>query len=147
MKNIFLDKNEWSKIPTLGTPPERYHHSAVVFEGSLYVFGGFQGYDDLYEYRFGSRTWSVVNTKGAPPNPRWGHRAVTVKRYMFVFGGCDLVINYNDVHRYHFGKINFKEKEILEIHYLILIIIRYWEMGKITWWWIHSRLFSNSCCV
>jgi hypothetical protein len=91
------------KIQVLGTPPERYHHSLVVFEGSIYVFGGYEGYDDIHEYRFGTRTWSIVNTKGAPPSPRWGHCAVQVKRYMYVFGGCDRVINYNDLHRFHFG--------------------------------------------
>ena len=31
----------------------RFHHSAVVYQGSMYVFGGHNGNTDIIEYRFG----------------------------------------------------------------------------------------------
>jgi hypothetical protein len=38
----------------MGTAPERYHMSAVVRQGSLYLFGGYPGLSDLHEFRFGA---------------------------------------------------------------------------------------------
>ena len=47
--------------------PHRYHHSAVVHEGSMFVFGGYTGdihsnsnltnKNDLYEYKFATGQW------------------------------------------------------------------------------------------
>ena len=53
---------------TTGQPPaQRYHHSAVVYEGSMFVFGGYTGdihsnsnltnKNDLYEYKFATGQW------------------------------------------------------------------------------------------
>ena len=67
-------------------------------------------------------TWSPVNTNGAKPCGRWGHKAVIYKVFtmqeneksqywnetftkgnMYVFGGCDKVINFSDLYKFHFG--------------------------------------------
>lgn len=34
----------WGRVVTTGVPPApRYHHSAVVFANSMFVFGGYTG--------------------------------------------------------------------------------------------------------
>lgn len=44
----------WKKVKTKGRyPKDRYHHSAVVYKGSMYIFGGFKCFNELMEYRFG----------------------------------------------------------------------------------------------
>jgi hypothetical protein len=51
----------------------------------MYIFGGYKCTEaELYEYRFGARTWSVVKTTGQPPSPRWGHRAVLFKAPLYL---------------------------------------------------------------
>lgn len=58
----------WGRAFSTGIPPAaRYHHSAVVHESSMFVFGGYTGdihsnsnlsnRNDLYEYRFQSGQW------------------------------------------------------------------------------------------
>uniref|UniRef100_A0A0B6ZJ80 BTB domain-containing protein n=1 Tax=Arion vulgaris TaxID=1028688 RepID=A0A0B6ZJ80_9EUPU len=58
----------WGRAFTTGKPPApRYHHSAVVHESSMFVFGGYTGdihsncnltnKNDLYEYKFNTGQW------------------------------------------------------------------------------------------
>jgi hypothetical protein len=85
-------------------PHDTFHHSAVVYQGSMYVFGGYRcSHNSLLEYRFGTETWSVVNTTGTTPSPRWGHRALVYKNSMFMFGGRDAVGNTSDLYELNFG--------------------------------------------
>ncbi|RUS77857.1 hypothetical protein EGW08_014370, partial [Elysia chlorotica] len=58
----------WGRAFTTGRPPlPRYHHSAVVHESSMFVFGGYTGdihancnltnKNDLFEYKFNTGQW------------------------------------------------------------------------------------------
>jgi hypothetical protein len=58
----------WGRAFTTGKPPApRYHHSAVVHESSMFVFGGYTGdihsncnltnKNDLFEYKFNTGQW------------------------------------------------------------------------------------------
>ena len=39
-----VDKRSWDRVYTWGSPPSpRYHHSAVVYRDSMFVFGGYTG--------------------------------------------------------------------------------------------------------
>jgi hypothetical protein len=53
---IILDTNQISKLMSSGDVPlTRFGHAAVVFEDSMYVFGGWNGHDtldELYQYSF-----------------------------------------------------------------------------------------------
>ncbi len=95
----------WHKPTTSGAvPKEAYHHTAVVFQGSMYTFGGYRKtYNEIQEYRFATKSWSFVHTTGHAPIPRWGHTAVVAcDQYMIVFGGRDRVANFQDVHSFCF---------------------------------------------
>ena len=56
----------------------RYHHSAVVHEGSMFVFGGYTGdihsnsnltnKNDLYEYKFATGQWVEWKFEGRAEN-------------------------------------------------------------------------------
>lgn len=59
----------WGRALATGTlPAPRYHHSAVVYENSMFVFGGYTGdihsncnltnKNDLFEYKFNQAQWN-----------------------------------------------------------------------------------------
>lgn len=100
-------RNAWFKeLKTTGKAKERYHHTAVVYGRSMYIFGGRsdnESLDDLLEYHFDARSWTVLATTGTPPSKRWGHSAVVVGDKMYVFGGCDGSSCFGDLHEYDFG--------------------------------------------
>lgn len=40
-----IKENTWGRVVTTGNPPApRYHHSAVVYANSMFVFGGYTGW-------------------------------------------------------------------------------------------------------
>jgi N-acetylneuraminic acid mutarotase len=52
------DTNKWEKIQVSGKIPSLYDHSAVVYNRSMFVFGGCSGnqyHNDLYQYQFGNK--------------------------------------------------------------------------------------------
>ena len=80
-----VKENSWGRVVTTGPPPApRYHHSAVVFSTSMFVFGGYTGdiysnsnlrnKNDLFEYRFHTGQWSewkVIVRGKVVLNPAW----------------------------------------------------------------------------
>lgn len=84
-----LRTSTWEKIDAVGlSPPGVYHHTAVVFQGSMYIFGGSTS-TAVYEYRFGTQTWSTTIARGYTPRPRFGHAATVWREWMIIFGGFD----------------------------------------------------------
>lgn len=64
-----VKEKSWGRAFATGTPPApRYHHSAVVHDSSMFVFGGYTGdihsnsnltnKNDLFEYRFQTGQWT-----------------------------------------------------------------------------------------
>lgn len=65
-----VDTNTWRLITPESTvqPSARHSHAAVVYEGCMYVFAGYDGLyrNDFYKFDFGTRRWSaVVDALGA----------------------------------------------------------------------------------
>jgi N-acetylneuraminic acid mutarotase len=52
-----FEQQEWSMIPVLrGVPPSpRHSHAGVVYNGCMYIFGGYDGAykNDFHEFNFG----------------------------------------------------------------------------------------------
>ena len=81
------------------TPMVRYGHSSVIFDGCMYVFGGFNPelgtLGDVWAYHFDSNVWTELDggaTRDSGPDdprpaPRFYHSAVVYRRAMYVFGG------------------------------------------------------------
>lgn len=71
-----LHDNSWGRVVTKHHPPApRYHHSAVVFGDSMFIFGGYTGdlnspailrnLNDLFEFRFTTSQWIEWEERGA----------------------------------------------------------------------------------
>ena len=59
-----LDANTWQEVLSSGAggppPTPRHSHSAVIYEDSLYIFGGYDGHyrKDFYRFNFSTASWS-----------------------------------------------------------------------------------------
>lgn len=94
-----------------GQPPApRYHHSAVVYEKSMFIFGGYTGdifsnsnltnKNDLFEYKFQNGQWiewKFVGTKF--PVPRSAHGAAVFNGHLWIYAGYDGNVRLNDMWR------------------------------------------------
>jgi N-acetylneuraminic acid mutarotase len=87
-----LEVKEWLSQP-LGDqgPSGRHFHTCVLYDRSLWVFGGLSNgiHHDLYKYNLDTSRWALVATNGSVPSPRYGHTAVVYGDSMFVYGGFD----------------------------------------------------------
>lgn len=98
----------WGRAFTTGLPPApRYHHSAVVHEGSMFVFGGYTGdihsnsnltnKNDLYEYKFATGQWVQWKFEGRRPVARAAHGAAVYENKLWIFAGYDGNARLNDM--------------------------------------------------
>jgi len=87
-----IPKAHWTRLDAAQIPSVRTDHSCVVFEASLYIFGGFDGrtrFQDLHLFNTEEREWMQVTDTDNVPVGRFGHSAVVYQSGMFVFGGWD----------------------------------------------------------
>ncbi|KAL3872612.1 hypothetical protein ACJMK2_035827 [Sinanodonta woodiana] len=83
----------WCEPPTTGIQPiGRRSHSAFVYKGSLYIFGGYNGLHDLHFrdiFRFDPvrNHWSMVKVKGQGPCARRRQCCCLIGSRVFLFGG------------------------------------------------------------
>lgn len=90
-----FETGAWSSITGEGTrPSKRRGHSCVIYENSMFIFGGLSHDDkplnDVYEFSFNNLRWNKIAINGhVMPKPRYHHSAVVFKDSMFIFGGTD----------------------------------------------------------
>jgi Kelch motif len=82
--------DDWIPMATLGAPSPRYHHSAVVIDDKMVIFGGYAGganyFADGAMFDPATDTWTPLATDGAPVARR-SHAAAAVGSKMVIFGG------------------------------------------------------------
>jgi N-acetylneuraminic acid mutarotase len=106
-----LDKKLWQTIQTEGTPPSpRTDHTAVLYEGSMYVFAGYDGhtrFNDLWRCSLKQHKykWRQVQTEGNQPLNRFGHVAVVCQNSMYVIGGWNGHDTMDDIYQFSFRKL------------------------------------------
>eukprot|EP00090_Calanus_glacialis_P001090 TRINITY_DN10771_c0_g1_i2.p1 TRINITY_DN10771_c0_g1~~TRINITY_DN10771_c0_g1_i2.p1 ORF type:complete len:674 (-),score=159.36 TRINITY_DN10771_c0_g1_i2:91-2112(-) len=90
-----IKEKTWHKYSTpkgVVTPKGRRGHTAVVFQDSMYIYGGYQDLrgstSELWAFHFPSKTWHLVSQGGAADcPPRHHHSAVLHDSSMWIFGG------------------------------------------------------------
>ncbi|XP_035216879.1 LOW QUALITY PROTEIN: uncharacterized protein LOC118190290 [Stegodyphus dumicola] len=92
-----LNSQTWKKHHVRGSavhqPSGRRGHSAVVFDGAMHVFGGYQDLrgssSELWMFDLGAERWSLIRTPSyfAQPPPRHNHSCVIHDDAMWVYGG------------------------------------------------------------
>ncbi|KAL7534458.1 hypothetical protein ACHAXR_005887, partial [Thalassiosira sp. AJA248-18] len=121
--NMNNTAGQWTRILTPPPhPPPRCAHTTVHHNDALYIFGGemataekYHHYKDLWKFDIKTNTWTECKPRsGAPPPARSGHRAVTWRHYMILFGGFHEALRsetrwFNDVHIYDFQSAAWTE--------------------------------------
>ncbi|XP_041348005.1 leucine-zipper-like transcriptional regulator 1 [Gigantopelta aegis] len=98
----------WGRAFTTGKPPApRYHHSAVVHETSMFVFGGYTGdihsncnltnKNDLFEYKFNTGQWVEWKFDCRTPVARAAHGTAVYDGKLWIFAGYDGNARLNDM--------------------------------------------------
>lgn len=87
-------------------PSQRSLHTAVAYQQSMYIFGGYTGRErvnKLHRFDFLSSTWHALDdATGELPVARDRHTGVVVEDYMLIFGGYDGMLRCHDTHAYDF---------------------------------------------
>ena len=119
--HTLMSSSGWSSVPTDsgaagGVPPcERSLHSAAVLNGTMYVFGGYNGQarvNDFHAFSYASRRWSPVlpsANSGRPPSPRDRHSSVVYGTSFYVFGGFDGTSRTNDFFGFDLSSMTWRE--------------------------------------
>merc|ERR550517_1422272 len=105
-----LQTGVWEKFTTpkgAVTPRGRRGHTAVVFQDSMYIYGGYQDLKgstaELWAFHFPSATWHLVSQGGAVDcPPRHRHSAVLHDSAMWVFGGMNDLQERSDFWKFDF---------------------------------------------
>ncbi|XP_032437892.1 kelch repeat-containing protein [Xiphophorus hellerii] len=107
----------WTMVEAQGKVPPLAYHSCSMFRGELFVLGGVfprpnpepDGCSDsLYIFNPHLSIWYQPIVTGEKPSPRSGHSAcVMQERYIYVFGGWDTPVCYNDMFMLDLGLMEF----------------------------------------
>jgi len=105
-----VKEKSWGRAVSNGVPPApRYHHSAVVHETSMFIFGGYTGdihsnsnltnRNDLWEYKFATGQWTQCLPSGGGRRPvaRSAHGAAVYDGKLWIFAGYDGNARLNDM--------------------------------------------------
>ena len=94
----------WERMKCVGDPPcQRSLHAAAVWNGFMFVFGGYDGnarVNDLHCFNFATQQWSLAHSASTRPPSRDRHIAVVWDTGFYIWGGFDGLTRVNDMHRY-----------------------------------------------
>eukprot|EP01091_Cochliopodium_minus_P003809 TRINITY_DN13769_c0_g1_i2.p1 TRINITY_DN13769_c0_g1~~TRINITY_DN13769_c0_g1_i2.p1 ORF type:complete len:380 (-),score=74.30 TRINITY_DN13769_c0_g1_i2:81-1220(-) len=104
----------WTPINSVQEQPtSRSNHTAVVWENKMYLFGGYSlnsALNDIYSYHFEKKEWNKINILNSKlPAPRFCHSAVISNNTMYVFGGHNGSVAFNDLWEFDFTKEKWAE--------------------------------------
>uniref|UniRef100_A0A3P8XAV1 Kelch repeat-containing protein n=1 Tax=Esox lucius TaxID=8010 RepID=A0A3P8XAV1_ESOLU len=106
----------WSMVEAQGKVPSLAYHSCSMFRGELFVLGGVfprphpepDGCSDsLYIFDPHLSIWYQPIVTGDTPAPRSGHSACVIQGKIYVFGGWDTPICFNDIYMLDLGLMEF----------------------------------------
>mmetsp|Transcript_542 Transcript_542/g.1286 ORF Transcript_542/g.1286 Transcript_542/m.1286 type:complete len:829 (-) Transcript_542:59-2545(-) len=115
----------WSNVEVAtgaagGIPPcQRSLHAAAALNGSVYVFGGYDGQsrlNDFHCFNFADARWSPVlpgANSGPPPSPRDRHVALVHGTAFYVFGGFDGTSRVSDFYGFDFSSMMWRQVQPL----------------------------------
>ncbi|CAD8133827.1 unnamed protein product [Paramecium octaurelia] len=102
----------WKKLSINDSYPQPLdNYCATVYNDQLIIFGGFYTADtfkhsnDLYSFNFKLNSWIKLNkSKGRQPSPRDGSSIAIHDQILYMFGGKNGDLRYNDLWKFDFSK-------------------------------------------
>ncbi|XP_036404740.1 kelch repeat-containing protein [Megalops cyprinoides] len=110
----------WTMVEAQGKVPPLAYHSCSLFRGELFVLGGVfpcphpepDGCSDsVYIFNPEMAIWYKPIVNGDRPAPRSGHSACVVQGKIYIFGGWDTPVCFNDMHALDLGLMEFSAVE------------------------------------
>lgn len=107
------NENKFTRIQTEVTPSPRANHSAYVYEGKVYMFGGNGGrayensvFKDLWIFDYDKLMWEEVKYGYHPnlPEFRSGQTMFFHNKCLYLYGGWNTSTCYNNAIKYDFQK-------------------------------------------
>lgn len=114
-----IEKKIWRCVDQYGIVPDRrYCHTAIVYNDSMFIFGGYNGrtqFSDLHEFKFSSSKWHeiITPTDGNKPSGRFNHSANVYAQKMIIFGGS---ASDSSLYEYDFLLRNWKKIKLEKNH-------------------------------
>ncbi|KAM4617860.1 uncharacterized protein O3C94_021743 [Discoglossus pictus] len=111
----------WRNVEARGKVPPLSYHSCSLFLGELFVFGGVfprphpvpDGCSDsLYIFDPQHEIWYQPIVLGEKPCARSGHSACLLHRELYIFGGWDTPVCFNDLYVLDLGLMEFSPVEV-----------------------------------
>lgn len=107
-----------SKLGAHLRPTNRRGHSAVIYNNSMYIYGGFEDFrgssNQLWEYQLANQRWELRNlssSSASHPEPRHSHSSIVYGDSMYVYGGLSNLKPLSDLWRWSWPEKRwFKEK-------------------------------------
>lgn len=85
-------------------PAPRANHSAALYESTMVVFGGHGGhgyqrraFNDVWTLNLENCRWGEMTCHGNPPAPRSGHASFQKDGSVYIFGGWNSEMQFNDL--------------------------------------------------
>jgi len=91
---ITFDSNLWFNLGTSGAPSILNQHSAIEYNGKMYIFGGSH---NVWEYNISTSAWTQ---RASGATARQYHTAIGYNGKMYICGGSNGGPNFNDVWEY-----------------------------------------------
>ncbi|XP_066467830.1 actin-fragmin kinase-like isoform X2 [Tiliqua scincoides] len=94
-------------------PANRKGHSAIVYRGSMYLYGGYidikGASQEFWTLCLDAKQWSPISAAsyGSSPGPRHGHSAVVYGNGMYLFGGLMGLSEQKDFWKWDFMSANW----------------------------------------
>eukprot|EP00922_Rhytidocystis_sp_ex-Travisia-forbesii_P008425 GHVS01012382.1.p1 GENE.GHVS01012382.1~~GHVS01012382.1.p1 ORF type:complete len:1189 (+),score=295.26 GHVS01012382.1:247-3813(+) len=85
-------------------PDSRAYHSAIAYNGAMYLFGGVGSagrFHDIWRFDFTDQIWSLVLSKGRRPSMRQWSGVALLGDTVFVHGGTSGFKHYNDLYSFN----------------------------------------------
>ncbi|XP_063800979.1 RING finger protein B-like isoform X2 [Pseudophryne corroboree] len=111
----------WRSVEAKGKVPPLSYHTCSLFQGELFVLGGVfprpnpepDGCSDtLYIFDPQHEIWYQPIVLGSKPSARSGHSACLLNRDLYIFGGWDTPVCYNDLYLLDLGLMEFSPVEV-----------------------------------
>eukprot|EP00005_Dracoamoeba_jomungandri_P004841 CAMPEP_0174251316 /NCGR_PEP_ID=MMETSP0439-20130205/1169_1 /TAXON_ID=0 /ORGANISM="Stereomyxa ramosa, Strain Chinc5" /LENGTH=697 /DNA_ID=CAMNT_0015331591 /DNA_START=33 /DNA_END=2123 /DNA_ORIENTATION=+ len=107
----------WETLDAISGPPFRASHSAVVYDGSMYIFGGevaeevYNEKNDLWKFSFETETWTEIVTSEPIPVIMERHAAAVGSDdsgdFMLIYGGysrTSIQLFLNEIWKFYFAE-------------------------------------------
>ncbi|XP_040266362.1 RING finger protein B-like [Bufo bufo] len=111
----------WRSVEAQGKVPPLSYHTCSLIRGELFVFGGVfprpnpepdKCSDSVYIFDPQHEIWYQPIVLGNKPAARSGHSACLLDKELYVFGGWDTPVCYNDLYLLDLGLMEFSPVEV-----------------------------------